>query len=188
MSVLGYKNRVAQPASRPAPSTDLWATHPAMFAAYDQRFGFTVDVAAIATNAKCARFYTPAEDGLRQSWAAERVWCNPPYSRIGPWVRKAWAETSADVIVMLVPANRTEQGWWQQLVEPYRDQQAGHLQVEFLPGRQRFIRDGQMAIRRGEHPRPPFGCCLLIWPGPHRDQPAEAWNRNGEADLFGGAA
>lgn len=138
------------------------ATTPELFAPLDARFGFTVDVAATALNAKCLRFYTVAEDGLRQSWADEVVWCNPPFSSIEPWVAKAWTEAAtAKAIVMIVPANRTEQGWWQDLVEPFRDRGGSMLSVEFLRGRLRFIQAGRYGV--GPNERPPFGCCLLIW-------------------------
>lgn len=91
------------------------ATHPLDFAQFEEDWGpFTIDVAAAAHNTKCDRFYDRDADGLTQSWAGETVWCNPPYSDIGPWVRKAWAEhAGARAIVMLLPANRTEQSWWQ---------------------------------------------------------------------------
>lgn len=92
------------------------------------------------------------------------MWCNPPYSSIGPWVEKAHAEMAAgcELVVMLLPANRTEQGWWQDHVEPYRLD--GTLRVEFLRGRLRFIKKGQTEVKPNE--RPPFGCCLLIWEAP----------------------
>jgi len=124
-----------------------------------------VDVAAEAHNAKLLRYFTPEQNGLEQSWSGERVWCNPPYSDIRPWVEKARQEsTRAQLIVMLLPANRTEQAWWQELVEPYRDRRAWwrlSLKVEFLPGRIRFIRSGSIEV--GPNERPPFGSCLLIW-------------------------
>lgn len=141
------------------------ATTPADFARFDEWVGpFTLDVAASARNTKCARYFTFEDDGLRQSWAGERVWCNPPFSRIGPWVEKAWREhETSNGIAMLLPANRTEQGWWQQLVEPFRDK--GPLlpcvRVTFLPGRMRFIAPGSASV--GPNERPPFGCCLLTW-------------------------
>ena len=62
---------------------------------------------------------------------------------------------------MLIPANRTEQQWWQEHVEPYRDLPGSGLHVEFLPGRMRFLAPGQAEV--GPDERPPFGCCLLIW-------------------------
>lgn len=64
-------------------------------------------------------------------------------------------------IVMLLPANRVEQKWWQEHVEPYRDRPDGRLRVRFLPGRMRFERPGAVVGPKGD--RPPFGCCLLIF-------------------------
>lgn len=126
------------------------------------RFGFTIDAAASQANTKLPRFYTIEDDGLGQSWAGERVWCNPPYSDIRPWLAKAWAEVErADLIVFLLPANRTEQGWWQDLVEPQRDRAGSHFRVEFLRGRLRFIAHDKTEV--GANERPPFGCALLIW-------------------------
>lgn len=64
-------------------------------------------------------------------------------------------------IVMLLPANRTEQSWWQELVEPHRDRPGSPLRTEFIRGRQRFVRASSYAVE--ENQRPPFGCVLLIW-------------------------
>lgn len=151
-------------------------TDPALYEKLDRRFHFTLDAAAAPHNAKHERYFTRLSDGLVQSWEGERVWCNPPYSDIRPWVEKATA-SGAELVVMLLPANRTEQGWWQEWIEPHRDRIftiPGHhlktgrywtpsLRVEFLPGRPRFVRyaEGRSTIEPNE--RPPFGCCLAIW-------------------------
>ena len=125
------------------------------------RFRFTLDAAASDANALCARYFTVETDGLAQSWADERVWCNPPYSACGMWVAKAWAEPAL-LVVMLLPANRTEQRWWQEMVEPHRDRAGSRLRTEFLPGRLRFdTPDRPYTDPRGN--RPPFGCVLLVW-------------------------
>jgi phage N-6-adenine-methyltransferase len=140
------------------PYTDDRATTPDVFTALHRRFTFSVDVAASIENAKLPRFYTIDDDGLAQDWAGERVWCNPPYSSIGEWCEKAtWG--GAELVVMLLPANRTDQGWWHSYIEPRR--RAGELTVEFLPGRLRFLRPGQKEVGPNERPR--FGCCLVIW-------------------------
>lgn len=131
------------------------------FAPLQSRFQFTIDAAAAEHNAKLPRFFSESECGLTASWAAERVYCNPPYSDIGPWCRKAWSERLADVTVLLLPANRTEQRWWQETIEPYRDRTGSVLTTEFLPGRLRFLKPGQKEI--GPNERPPFGCVLCIW-------------------------
>lgn len=141
------------------------ATPRDLFMVYDNEWHFTIDVAAAPHNTKCERFYDKDNDGLAQSWAGETVWCNPPYSDIRPWVSKAWDECDdANGIVMLLPANRTEQPWWQELIEPYRDGRSTRLSplsVSFLAGRIRFIKAG--ADRVGPNERPPFGSCVLTW-------------------------
>ena len=168
MSVVGYqaRNHPQQIAVRGAdPDVDDRAITAGDFAPLHARFRFTVDAAASHANARLPRYWTAEDDALRQPWTGERVWCNPPYSHpnLARWVAKANVEILAELIVMLVPANRTEQQWWQQHVEPYRDRGAG-LRTEFLPGRIRFLRNGQQVI--GPNERPPFGCCLLIWGQP----------------------
>lgn len=167
MSLVGFRprNHPQQVGQRGRDvDTDDRGTVAEVFDPLDAELGpFTVDVAASAHNAKCRRYYTAEIDGLAQSWAGETVWCNPPYSAIAPWVRKAWHETHRGEcrrVVMLLPANRTEQRWWQDLVEPYRDRGIG-LTVRFLAGRIRFLSPGQTEI--GADERPPFGCCLLIF-------------------------
>lgn len=124
-------------------------------------FQFTLDAAATAENTKCPRF---CKDGLAESWSGERVWCNPPFSDIRPWVLKAWDEVSSShVIVMLLPSNRTEQAWWQDYVEPFRDRDGCSLTTRFLRGRPRFDRPGWVKPKKGD--RPPFGLVILIWRG-----------------------
>lgn len=154
------------------PSVDDRATVPEVFGPLNERFRFTVDVAAAAHNTKCDRYYSIEDDGLAQSWAAERVWCNPPYSNIRPWVEKAWTHWGwhaewperAKLIVMLLPANRTEQAWWQELVEPHLRSRRADFHCEFIAGRIRFLMPGETEIPPNS--RPPFGSCLLIWENP----------------------
>lgn len=186
MSLAGFKasNHPQQTAKRGAQDeVDDRGTDPDFIAALEERFGsFELDVAAAEHNAKAPRYFTRADDGLTQDWLARRVWCNPPYSDCGAWVRKAhaeWESGRAGLVVMLLPANRVEQAWWQDLVEPYRDRPGSPLKVEFLRGRMRFIRPNWTPGPKGD--RPPFGCALLIWQEPERKRPlpfehrGEAW-------------
>jgi site-specific DNA-methyltransferase (adenine-specific) len=113
--------------------SDEWATPQELFDKLAARFGgFTLDCCATADNAKCAAYFTRADDGLAQTWTG-RVWCNPPYGRaIGLWLRKALESVqsgSAELVVCLVPA-RTDTAWWHDI--------AAKGEVEFLPGRVRF--------------------------------------------------
>lgn len=163
MSLVGRKarNHPQQLFARgPIRSRDELGTPPELFAALHRRFRFTVDAAALPSNAKLERFWAPEDSGLERDWTDERVWCNPPYSNIEPWVRKARLGGAA-LAVLLLPANRTEQGWWQREVEPFRDRAGSPCHVEFMAGRLRFLAPGAQSV--GADERPPFGCCLLIW-------------------------
>lgn len=167
MSISGFRvtNHPQQTGARGAhDGTDDRGTDPAFIARLEARFGaFTLDAAASPENAKCETFYSLVHSGLTHPWHG-RVWCNPPYSDCGAWVSKAWAEwalSRPDLIVMLLPANRCEQAWWQDLVEPHRDRPDSPLRTEFQRGRMRFDRPSAVIGPKGD--RPPFGCVLLIW-------------------------
>lgn len=165
MSLIGFKaqNHRQQTGARGAlDKVDDRRTPESLWRPLDIEFCFTLDAAASFLNAKCRRYFTVAENGLAQPWTDERVWCNPPYSACGAWVTKANDEmrNGCELVVMLLPANRTEQGWWQKQVEPHR--RAGRIETRFLAGRLRFdVPDGTYSDPRGN--RPPFGCVLLIW-------------------------
>jgi phage N-6-adenine-methyltransferase len=169
VTIAGFRaqNHPQQTAARGATdAVDDRGTDPAYVAEVAAMLGgpFTLDVAASAANTKAPAFYDRLENGLVLPWVG-RIWCNPPYSDCGAWVRKAWAEWEAghaDVIAMLLPANRTEQAWWQDTVEPYRDA-GGPLRVRFQRGRMRFDRPTAVIGPKGD--RPPFGCVLLTWTG-----------------------
>ena len=121
---------------------------------------FDLDVAASADNAKAERFFTIDDDGLTQPWFGF-VWCNPPYSDIAAWVEKADQERDnprVSATVMLLPANRTEQWWWHQWIERYRE---SGVEVHFLAGRRRFDRPGWTKPAKGD--RPPFGLCVVVF-------------------------
>lgn len=98
-----------------------------------------------------------------QPWTGERVWVNPPFSAMRAWVEKAWAairDEGAQTVVMLAPANRTEQRWWQESIEPFRDR-GGALSVRFLPKRINFA--SQLNLGAYYTSSAPFGCVLLVW-------------------------
>ena len=128
-------------------ATDEWAAPQAFFDEQDARWHFTLDVCATPDNAKCARHYTKASDGLSQSWAGERCWMNPPYGRaIGHWMRKAYEESRGGALVVcLVPA-RTDTAWWHDY--------AAKGEVRLLRGRLKFG-DGKKSA--------PFPSALVVF-------------------------
>lgn len=134
-----------------------------LFDPLNEEFEFTLDAAASADNALLGRYFDREINGLRQDWTRYRVWCNPPYSDIRPWVAKAHREMwmGCDLIVMLLPANRTEQAWWQDFIEPHR--RAGKIETRFQRGRLRFDTPDQDYAAQPKGNRPPFGVVLVIW-------------------------
>src|SRR5215831_3479347 len=71
-------------------NTVEWETPPWLFEKLNAEFGLTLDVCAQPGNAKCPRYFTPAEDGLAQPWEGV-CWMNPPYGRtVECWMRKAY--------------------------------------------------------------------------------------------------
>jgi len=108
--------------------TDMWATPQDFFDKLNKEFGFNLDVCATAENAKCARYFTEQDDGLKKDWGGALCWCNPPYGRkIGEWVKKA---SESDFCVMLLPA-RTDTRW-------FHDYIYGKTEIRFLKGRLKF--------------------------------------------------
>lgn len=87
-------------------NSDEWSTPDDIFKKLDAEFKFNLDPCATKENAKCQRFFTKKNDGLKMSWGGQRVFCNPPYSEISVWVEKAYKESLKDntVVVMLVPS------------------------------------------------------------------------------------
>jgi phage N-6-adenine-methyltransferase len=169
-------------------SVDDRRTPRSLFDPVHARFRFTIDVAASSDNAMLPRYYdrlglgaanghSSHETGLTASWKNERVWCNPPYSSICDWVHKAFFETrdwGCPLVVMLLPADRTEQPWWQEYVEPYRDGRDSppHITTEFIAKRVKFglppeHPDADKGLANGKkgggYRYPPFGCVLVIF-------------------------
>lgn len=114
--------------------TDMWETPQDFFDKLNAEFHFTLDAAASDNNAKCANYFTAADNGLRQKWEGV-VWCNPPYGRkIGHWIKKALESVEcgdADVVVMLLPA-RTDTVWFHEFV--YNKA----ADIRFIRGRLKF--------------------------------------------------
>ena len=113
--------------------TDLWETPQDLFDKLNNEFQFTLDVCATPENAKCDKFYTKEQDGLKHPWKGT-VWCNPPYGRgIGQWVRRAlFASVSGSTVVMLLPA-RTDTKWFHNYI--YK---RNNVEIRFIRGRLKF--------------------------------------------------
>ena len=114
--------------------TDLWETPQNFFDELDKEFHFTLDPCATPGNAKCKKYYTVKEDGLKQDWQGETVFCNPPYGKaIKNWVKKCYEESRKPntTVVMLIPA-RTDTTYFHEYI--YKKAK----EIRFVKGRLKF--------------------------------------------------
>lgn len=126
--------------------SDEWETPAWVFDSLHGEFGFTLDGASTAGNAKCKKYSTAEVELL---WAGERVFCNPPYSNIGYFVRRAF---DAELAVLLLPV-RTDSDWHRVLCESGAEMRYWRRRIAFLEagkpmGSPRFA--SLIAIVRGE--------------------------------------
>jgi hypothetical protein len=125
---------------------NLWRTDPADFARLDAEYGpFTIDAAASDADALVtARYCTEVTDGrLPEHYRpGDRVYCNPPYVGLFPWLAVAdlTSRELADVGWLLVLPVGTDTRWfhrfvWNKKRRRFRD----GVDVEFPEGRMHFI-------------------------------------------------
>jgi phage N-6-adenine-methyltransferase len=126
-----------------------WRTPRGLFDRLNARYRFTIDGAASKENALCKRFWSVYDDALKQSWASETVFLNPPYGRnIGLWTAKSLHETQGNdcLVVGLLPA-RTDTRWFHEHI--YHK-----AEITFVRGRLHFD-DGKQAA--------PFPSMIVVW-------------------------
>ena len=112
--------------------SDEWETPKDVFEGLNAEFHFTLDPCATEQTAKCEKYYTAEQDGLKYSWGGQRVFCNPPYSKIRLWVQKCYQESLKPntVVVMLIPA-RTDTRY-------FHDYIYHRAEIRFIKGRIKF--------------------------------------------------
>ena len=110
---------------------DDWETPQALFDELNAEFNFMLDAAASDTNHKCEKYYTIADNALKQDWS-KSTFVNPPYGRdLARWAEKCYVESlKGNTVVLLVPA-RTETAWFHDFVY-------GKAEIRFIRGRVKF--------------------------------------------------
>ena len=109
-----------------------WETPQDVFDLLNDEFHFTLDPCSTHLNAKCEKHFTIAEDGLKQDWRGETVFCNPPYGRELPlWIENAAKSAGGGTtVVMLIPA-RTD-------TRAFHDYIYNKAEIRFIRGRLKF--------------------------------------------------
>lgn len=126
-------------------NSDEFGTPQEIFDKLNEEFHFTVDACANSQNAKLDQYWSKEENALEQSWAGQRVFCNPPYSRgnVRAFFLKARQETrvlDCKLAVLLIPTY-TERSWFYEYREDF--------EVRFFRGRIKF--EGGKTSARGNH-------------------------------------
>lgn len=130
---------------------DLWQTPGNLFKALNKEFEFVGDVAADHHNALTYNYFTEVDSAFENEWFKSN-WCNPPYSKILPWVQKAKIEHErGKTIVMLVPAD-TSVKWFKEAYNSCNE-------VRFISGRLSFINAETQKPVSGNNK----GSVLFIW-------------------------
>lgn len=149
-------------------TTDEWPTPQELFDALDAEFGFTLDCCATDANAKVARYFDRASDGLVRPWHGV-VWMNPPYGRqISAWVEKAYRSSMAGAtVVCLIPA-RTDTAYW-------HDFAMRAAELRFIRGRLSFtsVLQDERRAATGAH-NAPFPSVVVVF-RPGSDGPPATW-------------
>lgn len=135
-----------------------WTTPQPVFDRLNCIFDFKLDPCAMPDTAKCATYFTPETDGLKQSWHMYgNAFVNPPFGReISLWVAKSYEESMKGiVVVMLIPA-RPDTRYWHDYVFRYASV------ICFVKGRLCFGNNGhirQINARVGA----PFPSAIIVF-------------------------
>lgn len=117
--------------------SDEWRTPASVYNALNTEFGFRFDPCPIDNQG----FW----DSLAIPWEFP-AFCNPPYSDIGAWVKKAWGESARGTVVLLIPS-RTDTRWWHDYVMKAKE-------IRFIKGRLKFGDAKNSA---------PFPSCIVVF-------------------------
>ncbi|MDF4269323.1 phage N-6-adenine-methyltransferase [Vibrio parahaemolyticus] len=114
---------------------DKWQTPPAVFEKLNEEFNFTLDATAEPETALCDNYFTIDDDALTQDWGNQTVYCNPPYSQLKDFAKKAQEEAQKGAtVVMLVPARTDTKAFHDYL---------SHGEVRLIKGRLKFLMEGK---------------------------------------------
>ena len=113
--------------------TNEWSTPQDFFNELDKEFNFTLDPCSTRENAKCTKYFTVEDDGLKQDWSNDVVFMNPPYGReIKYWVQKAYEESLKGATVVCLIPSRTDTKYWHDYIFGKADD------IRFIKGRLKF--------------------------------------------------
>ncbi|MGE0289545.1 MAG: DNA N-6-adenine-methyltransferase [Bradyrhizobium sp.] len=166
----------------PVEDRDEWRTPPWLFEWLDDRFDFHIDLAATRGNALCPLYVTKDGDAMSKDWHefdnATVGWCNPPYSKIDPWVDKAILEQMLGfTTVMVFPSVNGE--------ERFADIFTHCSEVIDIVGRVHFLRPDGTPVKQNTR-----GTSVYIFDPRRLGAPCHRWwvMRDKIMTMYGGKA
>jgi len=143
---------------------DEYETPQWLFDLLDKEFHFECDAAATLKNTKCKWCFgedyagekedsiiidwvnTLFQEGLMQTYC-KKFFLNPPYSKIGAFIKKAYEESQKGAIVVCLIPSRTDTKYWHDYVMKSQE-------IRFVKGRLKFSNEKNSA---------PFPSCIVIF-------------------------
>lgn len=117
---------------------DKWMTPPKLYKELDDEFDFNYDPCPID-------WKEGDEDGLTTEWGT-RTFCNPPYSKVAPWIKKASEESKKGKLVVMLINCITD-------TVAFHEYIYGKHEVRFLKGRVSFVNPNN-PTRKTPNPKP----------------------------------
>lgn len=118
--------------------SDKWATPPEIYKPLDTEFKFNYDPCPIT-------WKEGDPDALQTEWGSS-TFCNPPYSRVAEFVKKASDESNKGKTIVLLINCATDTKWFHEYIY-------NKAELRFIKGRVKFINPKDPA-KRVPAPRP----------------------------------
>lgn len=100
---------------------DDWETPWYFFRLLNKEFQFTLDACASDSNHKVDNYFTIKQNGLKQDWKGNSVFCNPPFSKKDLWMQKCYEEGLKEhtSVVLLIPSTTETIAWHKYCMNAY---------------------------------------------------------------------
>jgi site-specific DNA-methyltransferase (adenine-specific) len=135
---------------------DEYQTPQKLFDLLDAEFHFNVDAAANSENTKCPVFMDNALDAPIWTTTKETFFLNPPYSKIGLFIKKSYEESlKGATVVCLIPV-RSDTDYWHTFVMRAEE-------IRFILHRLKFDLPKELQGEDYKLNSAPFPSCIVVF-------------------------
>ena len=157
-------------------NSDEWKTPDEVFKMLDAEFHFDYDAACIPENCKTNYgIFRDEMNALKTAWTwlplpvgyARKFFLNPPYSKIGAFMKKAYEESLKGAIVVCLIPSRTDTRYWHDYVMKAHEIRFIKGRVSFygrikVPGQPKDTPKDKIKYTMGWAPAP-FPSCIVVF-------------------------